>query len=52
MIDAIPETAWDLNIISPAQKEFYKKLLTASWEKGIMPTYTILNPDAHCTAIK
>ncbi|EOS42385.1 CtkA family protein [Lachnospiraceae bacterium JLR.KK009] len=37
IIDAIPEHAWGLNVISKAEKDFYKQLLETAWREGIAP---------------
>lgn len=37
VVESIPEKAWGLSVISPVQKDFYKKLLRTAWEEGIFP---------------
>lgn len=44
IIDAIPEHAWGLNVISKAEKDFYKQLLETAWREGIAPISEKLVP--------
>jgi hypothetical protein len=38
MIDDIPETAFDLEVITPVQKQLYKEVLNTVYSKCLLPT--------------